>query len=141
MNRSIHIQQDFLLGSAEVVVELSDADVVTFAMELTLLLHAMTTTVTLRCPNGAKVDITLGSNDKWAVVDRLSTSRVCFHLGRNQAEYIHAVLLRAYLNKAAEVNHIHVEGDCRGETVDLTILFQTYVPSMTPDEVAARTAN
>lgn len=137
MGRTLLIQQDFLLGAAEAVVELADMDVVRLSMELSLLLHSMTSSITLACPQKKTINLKLGAPEKWTIVEGLTQSSVSFLLSRNEAEYIQAVLLRAYRDKVAEVDHIHIEGrTIQDDGFDLTIMFQTYMPPMSPEEAA-----
>ncbi len=137
MGRTLLIQQDFLLGAAEVVVELADMNVVSLSMELNLLLHSMTDSITLTCPQKTKITLKLGAPKKWTIVEGHTRSSVSFLLSRNEAEYIQAVLLRAYRDKMAEVDHIHIEGrTIQDDAFDLTLMFQTYRPPMSPEEAA-----
>jgi hypothetical protein len=64
-----------------------------------------------------------------------------FELGRNQVEYLRAVLLRALRDGAAEANHIHIEGELAGQQYDLTVMFQVSQPPMSPEEAAKRMAD
>jgi hypothetical protein len=128
MGRTLLIQQDFLLSTAEVV---------SLSMELNLLLHSMTNSITLTSPQKLTMNLKLGAPEKWTIVENLAPSSVSFLLSRNEAEYIQAVLLRAYRDKVAEVDHIHIEGrTVQDHGFDLTLMFQTYMPPMSPQEAA-----
>lgn len=131
------VSQEFLFDTAEVVIDLSIDETNTLALEIALLLQSMAQWVRLRCPRGGKIDIALGSSEKSTIVDNLATSHVRFQLDRHSAEYIQAVLLRAYRDKMAEVDHIHIDGrTIQDDAFDLTLMFQTYKPPMSPEEAA-----
>jgi hypothetical protein len=55
-------------------------------------------------------------------------------IGRNQAGYLQAVLLRAYRDQMAEVNHVHIEGQRSGTPFDLTVMFEVAREPMTPED-------
>jgi hypothetical protein len=69
---------------------------------------------------------------KASVVRELGGS-VCFAIGRNQAKYLQAVLLRAYRDQIAEVNHVHIDGESDGKPFDLTVIFELSLEPMTPE--------
>ena len=136
MSRSLAVTQEFMFGDGEVVVELTKQQVEHLALEVTLLLCAMTSSLTLRSPSGQRVELTSGSNDVRATVYKLAATHVRFELGRNQAEWLQAVVLRAYRDQMAEVGHIHLEGQAEGKAIDLTLLFQIYKPPMSAQEAS-----
>lgn len=136
MKRLSVINQEIIIGTAEIVVELAQADVASLTIELTLLLCAMSSALTLRSPAREQVELTLESPDVWGRAKKLAANHVRFDLSRNQAEYLQAVLLRAYRDQMAEVNHVHLEGTNGNETMDLTLLFQVYKPPMSAEAAA-----
>jgi len=136
MNRFLLLSSEPLVGSGEVVVELSHATVPTLALELSLLLGGLADSVRLSANSGASVILAVGGGDtvNKADVKRKSTDTVHFRLGTNQVEYLQAVLLRAYRDGAAEVNHVHVEGSDDDADYDLTLLFERFREPMTGAE-------
>jgi hypothetical protein len=136
MKRSIPVAQEFLFDRAEAVVELAQQEVGTFALELTLLVTAMTDSVSLRSPGGKRIELIIGKSEKWGKVAKVSRTQLRFELSHNEAEYLQAVLLRAYRDEMAEVNHIHIEARFDDESFDFTLLFQAYKPPMSPEEAA-----
>jgi hypothetical protein len=136
MDRSQTIAQEFVIGTREVVIELSQLEVGRLALEITLVLNGMAEGVILQSPSGQKVELSVGSTENVAKVERIAPSRLNFVLDQNQGEYLQAVLLRSYRDQMAEVNHIHIEGIEGPAVIDLTVLFQAYAPPMSPEAAA-----
>jgi hypothetical protein len=84
------------------------------------------------------MDLTMVPGDKIAnaAVHFASDGAVNVALGKNQAEYLQATLLRAYCDEVAEVNHWHIEGDRDGTSFDLTIMFHAFREPMSAEEAA-----
>lgn len=136
MSRFVLLASEPLLESGEVVVELPQATVPTLALELSLLLGGLTDAVRLSGSSGAGVLLTIGGGDRVdkAQVSREGTEMVCFELGTNQAEYLQAVLLRAYRDGMFDANHVHIEGAIGDEPFDLTLLFELFRDPMSADD-------
>ncbi len=136
MNRFVQLANEPLLDSGELVVELAHAAVATLALELSLLLGGLADSIRLSAKSGASVVLSLRGGDavSKAEAQRMFTDTVHFRLGTNQAEYLHAVLLRAYRDGAAEVNHVHIEGSDGHLSFDFTLLFERFCEPMTGAE-------
>jgi hypothetical protein len=125
-----------LVGDAEVVLELSHDEVRGLAVEVTLLVLGLISKLRLRSRRNQRVDLTRASEarDMRAIVRVLAADHVTFELPENQLEYLQMVFMRAYRDDMAEVNHVHLEGVCEDRQVDLTFLFETFKPPLSPDE-------
>jgi len=136
MNRVVVLPVEPIVGDNEAVIECPQSLVAALALELSLLLTGFSDSLRLRAPLGMSIVITvgLGSAVSKALVERASTNSLFFELGRNQAEYLQAVLLRAHRDGAAEVNHIHIEGMETNDPFDLTVMFELYSEPMSAEE-------
>jgi len=128
MKRSTAIIQEFIIDTAEAVLELTQDEVGLVALEITLLMSAMISQVTLRSPTNQRIELTVNPNEHTtrAKLRLIAPEQLQVELPRNQGEFLQAVLLRAYRDEMAEVNHIHLEGFMNGEPMDLTFLFRVY---------------
>jgi hypothetical protein len=122
------------MGDAEVVVELSHDEVKLLALEITLLAAGLISMVALRSHSKQRVELTPGSRDVRATLRVLQADYVQVGLSQNQMEYLQMVLLRAYRDEMAEVNHVHLEGECAGREMAFTVLFETFRPPLSPAE-------
>lgn len=124
--RSVSLPSQTSSGGAEFVLALEHAAVGSFALELTLLLTGLVETLRIRPVRGPKLQLTLIDAERVSkanvALDPMGAT--CFAIGRNQAQYLQAVLLRAYRDQIAEVNHIHIEGQNGGRLFDLTAMFE-----------------
>jgi hypothetical protein len=138
IRRFLSLPGESLLGPTEVVIELQQCAVASVALELALLLAGLVESLRLRPSAGPTILLTLIDNDRIAkaVVAHCPDRTVSFALGRNQAEFLQAVLLRAYRDQMAEINHVHIEGERDGTAFDLTVLFDVYRAPMSADEAA-----
>lgn len=136
MNRTIPLPAEPVLGENEVAIEVPHTVVASWALELALLLAGLTRSLRMRAQSGMSIVIVIGSGIavSKATVRRDKADTLSFEVGRNQAEYLHAVFLRAHRDGAAEVNHVHIEGTLNGVPFDLTVLFDTYREPMTQEE-------
>lgn len=138
MQRLLSMDTEMLVGESEVVVEVSQAKVGAWTLEVTLLLEGLVESITLRSSGGAGLVLEMlpevASGARRAVVSRLSAERLRFELPRTQAEYLQAVLLRAYRDDMAEVSHTHIEGELGDTPYALTVLFGAARPPMSPEE-------
>lgn len=134
MKRILHPKSEILVGHAELVFELSPSDVTLWVLELTLLLGGYVDTLQVNFER-ATLLLQLDGEKILSKAKILSTRPDFFRvrLGRNQAEYLHAVLLRAYRDGYGEVDHIHIFGDQAGESFDLTVCFERYAPPVAPE--------
>ena len=137
MKRFLSLQSEGLLGSAELVIEILQTEVARVALELTLLRLGHCDGLRIQAGRGPSVLLTMLAEDRVskASVARGADGSLSFALGINQVGYLQAVLLRAYRDEMAEVNHVHVEGVHAGQDFDLTLMFSVYRPPMSPDEV------
>jgi len=137
MKRFLSLQSEGLLGSAELVIEILQTEVARVALELTLLRLGHCDSVRIQAGGGTSVVLTMLAEDRVskASVARGTDGSLSFALGINQVGYLQAVLLRAYRDEMAEVNHVHVEGVQAGQDFDLTLMFSVYQPPMSPEEV------
>jgi hypothetical protein len=136
VRRFLALSGESLLGVGEVVIELKQAVVGSVALELALLLSGLVQSLRIQPDKGPQLLITVTDNDRVAKanVTLESNDTVSFQIGRNQAEYLQAVLLRSYRDEMAEVNHVHIEGWCLGASFDLTVMFEAAREPMTPEE-------
>jgi hypothetical protein len=139
MQRTIRVAQEFVFGPSEVVIELSLDDVTTLAVELTLLLSGYASGTELRSPSKRRVVLSMASSVLHANAFKNGTDEVRFILARNEVEALQAVLLRAYRDGMAEVNHVHIEGREGNKPIDLTLMFQVYRPPMSAEEAVRLT--
>lgn len=136
IRRFVTLSSESLVGDNEVVIESQQTHFATMALEMTLLLEGMVTSIKLRASTGPSIILTLIEGDKVAKTE-VSTDAdgtLIFTIGRNQAEYLQAVFLRAYRDGMAEVNHVHIEGNRNGDPFDLTVMFDSYGEPMTSEE-------
>ena len=139
MSRFIHIESEFLLEPVEVVVELNALEVAALALEMTLLLNALTDSVRMIGGKGSsKVVLTLGKEQKTVKASiRLEKQNVVHvSVGKNQAEYLQSFLLRAHRDDQAEVDHLHIEGLTEDKPFDLTLMFVQHRAPMSAAEAA-----
>lgn len=97
----------------------------------------MVVAVTIQAADGARIELALNEAHKWGEAKRVSDRHVRYAFGRNQIEYLHATLLRAYRDEKAPVNHVHIEAHSEGAGFDLTVLFKVYASPMSPNEADA----
>ena len=124
--RFLSLAGECLMGANEIVIEVKHDFVGSLALELTLLLSGLIESLRIRPDKGCQLVLTLTDSDRIskAIVTCISTNTLSFRIGRNQAEYLQAVLLRAYRDQMAEVNHVHIEGQRDGKPFDLTVMFE-----------------
>lgn len=137
LQRFLPVTGESLLSSTEVVIELPQEAVSSVALEMTLLIAGLAETLRIQPTRGPSVLFRLLAGDRVskAVVTRHADGMTAFSLGRNQAKYFQATLLRAYRDQMAEVNHIHIEGaDEDGSVLDLTVMFAVYREPVSPEE-------
>jgi hypothetical protein len=136
MNRFLLLPNEPVVGDNEVVMELPHAFVTALSLELSLLLAGLTDSLRLRAHSGASVVLSLRNEAAATKADvrRDKADALSFDLGRNQAEYLHVVLLRAHRDGSAEVNHIHIEGADGNDPFDLTVMFELCREPMTAEE-------
>jgi hypothetical protein len=136
VKRFLSLASESLMGTTETVIELKQAAVGSIALEVALLLAGMVQSLRIRPSKGPQLIVTLIDSDRIskAVVTREPDNTVSFAIGRNQAEYLHAVLLRAYRDQMAEVNHVHIEGQSDAAPFDLTVMFEVAREPMTSED-------
>lgn len=127
---------EFLDTPGETVLEVTADLVVILALEATLLLEGLIDAVRVRSPERRLLTIRNSGEHRVskASVQRRADGCVEFVVGQNQLEYMRAVLLRAYRDDAAETGHIHVEGECKGQPHDLTLMFTRHLEPMSAED-------
>jgi hypothetical protein len=138
MNRFLASDDEIIFGQRESVVEILQERFGVWALEISLLLQGLAESLTVRSPNGGTLLLSLLADKsvKRSAVSRGGTNRLRFDLSRTQAEYLQTVLLRAYRDGMADVEHVHVEGAFAGTTYDLTFFFGASRPPMSAEEAA-----
>jgi hypothetical protein len=118
------------------VIELQQNSVAAMALELTLLVNGLAEVLHLKPSRGPSISLRVLADDRVskAIVSISVDESVNFSLGRNQAEYLQAVLLRAYRDQVADVNHVHIEGAFSEGSLDFTVVFGTSRKPMSADE-------
>jgi hypothetical protein len=136
--RFVSLSGEALLSETEVVLELGGDSVATVALELTLVLEGLADSLRLSSRAGPSVVVSENSGDRVAKAEvaRAADGSLTFRMGRNQVEYLRAVILRAYRDQMAEVSHVHIEGELGQAAFDLTVMFATYAAPMSPEEAA-----
>jgi hypothetical protein len=125
-----------VLSPNEIVIEIKQEAVPRVAIEVALLTSELAESVRLQPSSGSSVSLEVREADRAskAIVTCAADASVVFAIGRNQVEYLQAVLLRCYRDQMAEVNHVHIEGDRSGAPFDLTIMFDTYREPMSAEQ-------
>lgn len=138
--RVLQLSSDSVAGANELVVEIQQAEVGPLALEVGLLVSRLVESLHLRSRAGPSLTLSLINDDRLpkAIVTHQPDGARSFAVGINQTEYLQAVLLRAFRDGAAEVNHIHIEGQRDGEPFDLTLMFELYKEPMSEGEAAVR---
>lgn len=136
--RFLALAGDSLGGESEVILELKPSDIPHFALELTLLLEGLADSLRLQPSSGPSVMISMIPSDRVskARVDVTPDGSIAFAIGKNQAGYIRAILLRAYRDRMAEVSHIHIEGEFKGALRDLTVVCTLFREPMSSKDAA-----
>lgn len=138
MNRLIQSKCSVMNSSGEFVIELKQTDVSCFILELTMLLMKQVYRLTFMFEDDIRVDMRLQDDLPHAskMIVNKKGNGLFFDFSVNHLEYLLAFLLRAYRDGVAEVDHIHLEGDYGPQSYDLTFIFDSYSPSLTPEEAA-----
>jgi len=138
MNRFLACDDEIIFGQREAVLEIMQERFGVWALEIALLLQGLAESLTVRSPSGGTLLLALLSDRgvKRSVVSPHGTNKLRFELSRTQAEYLQAVLLRAYRDGMADVEHVHIEGRCAGATYDLTLFFGASRPPKSVEEAA-----
>lgn len=134
--RFLRLPSEPVVGDNEVVVEVPHNVVPTVALELSLLLAGLAESLRMQAESGPIVALTIGAvaTASKALVFRNDAKTLSFEFGRNQVEYLHAVLLRTHRDGVAEVSHVHIEATNGEAPFDLTILFETYREPMSAEQ-------
>lgn len=120
-----------VVEASEVIIEVAVEEFDRMALELTLLATKLVTETTFHDPSGLHFTIRLlASQARRGAFTESDNKRLILDLPAVTVGYLQAVLLRAYRDGMAEVDHVHVETT----TVDLTLLFAAYQPPMGADE-------
>ncbi len=138
MNRFLACDDEIIFGQREAVLEITQERFGSWALEIALLLQGLSESLTVRSPGGGTLRLVLLSDRsvKRSVVSRHEANELRFELARTQAEYLQAVLLRAYRDGMADVDHVHIEGSCAGAAYDLTFFFGASRPPVPGEEAA-----
>ncbi|MFY0582662.1 hypothetical protein ACN28S_57760 [Cystobacter fuscus] len=140
MNRFLASDDEIIFGQREAVVEIMQERFGVWTLELSLLLQGLAESLTVRSPNGGTLLLSLLADKrvKRSTVSRGGTNKLRFDLSRTQTEYLQTVLLRAYRDGMADVDHVHIEGEFAGTAYDLTFFFGASQPPMSAEEAAKR---
>jgi hypothetical protein len=134
--RFLSLPGESLVGAGEVVIELKQGVIGSFALELALLLSGLVQSLRIQPSKGPQLLVTLTDGERVSKANMTPEppDTVRLKIGRNQAAYLQAALLRAYRDQMAEVDHVHIEGQCNGTPFDLTVMFEFARVPMTPEE-------
>lgn len=137
VRRFLSLPGECLASATEAVIEVPLPLVAGMALELTLLLEGLSESLRLRPSAGPMLVLTMLDKDNVskAIATKDDAGAIRFALGRNQVGYLQAVLLRAFRDQMAEVNHVHVEAVLEGSLFDLTVMFDVSREPMSPEEV------
>jgi hypothetical protein len=137
--RFLRLAEPPRLERGEVVVTVPHETVGLLALELTLLVFEEASSLRLAGPSQFSVVLTVvpGTRVSKATAQK-EPNGLRFELGRNQAEYLLATLLRAHRDGAAEVDHIHIESMLGSEYYDLTVFFEQSLAPMSQEEAMRR---
>ena len=111
----------------EIVVSIAPIEVPGTTLEISLLANNLIESVVLIDPNGSNV--TLKSNAKIRmgsknVATKSNDLSLEFVLPANQSEYLYSTLLRTFRDGGLSVSNIHLEGELKSESFDLTFYFK-----------------
>jgi hypothetical protein len=140
MNRFLASDDEIIFGQRESVVEIMQERVGLWALETSLLLQGLADSLTVRSPGGGTLLLSLlpDKSVKRSIVSSIGTNKMRFELARTQTEYLQTALLRAYRDGMADVDHIHIEGECTGTAYNLTFFFGASRPPMSAEEATRR---
>jgi hypothetical protein len=131
-------EAETLVSNGEIVVEIEQEHVGTWALGITLLLESLAEQLQIISINGReRVLLMLQRSDpsaKETIVRRVERGGCSFIIATTQAQCLQAMLLRAYRDGVAEVNHMHIEGTLGESGFDLTFFFKSSQPPMSPAE-------
>jgi hypothetical protein len=140
--RFLRLAEPPRVKTGEVVVSVPHDMVGPLALELSLLLFNGASSLRLAAQKGPGVVLTVGPGTRVSTATaQREPNGLRFELGRNQAESLLAVLLRAHRDGAAQVNHIHIESELGGESFDLTVWFEQHMEPMSQEEAMRRLFN
>lgn len=143
--RIFRTKNDPVLGKTDLGFEVEQAEIGTFALELTLLLEGLSEMLVISTPAGYRISLSVqkreekGRFEARTKVTQVDSMRMTFELARTQAMYMQATLLRTYRDEMAAVDHVHIEGFLRDLPFDLTLFFAAARPPMTPEEIEKMT--
>ena len=140
VGRKIVLDTAVIQNAEELVIQIRQSRLPEWALEITLLIESLSSALTVQAPDGFRLALTLLSAGttapKRSRLVRRGSKAIDVDVPRNQMEFLQAVLLRAYRDESAEVNHVHLEGELGGRQFDLTWLFDTARPPMSADEAS-----
>lgn len=122
------------VGALEVTLEVTQVD--ELAMELMLLIEGLVDSVQIGNDH-ATIALSVGrvSPPRQGRAS-VSETRVAAHLAKNQAGFLRNMLLRAYRDGLAEVNHTHLTLTTAAGEYDLTLMFPHHKEPLSPREAA-----
>jgi hypothetical protein len=131
--RPLELASEIVVDPGEVLVEIALIEFGRVALELTLLAAKLIPRAVLQDQTGRRLTVdVLASNAKRGVFSGLESQSIQLSLPQVTVEYLQTVLLRAYRDGMADVDHIHVETT----SIDLTFLFTVSAPPMSGQEAA-----
>lgn len=140
MDRSIELQAGAVVeGDAEEVIELRQDEIAKMALEIVLLSHGLSDSLTVWTRSGHKLVLRLNDEDPARVRVTRGAQQLRYGIPGPLLGYLESTLLRAYRDGVADVNHIHLEGEIDDRSFDLTFLFALSRAPMSPEEVARQT--
>jgi hypothetical protein len=129
--QSLKLRSEIVVDPAEVIVELALEDFGLAALEMTLLGRGLLSETTISDGQGRRLTFSILENEsKRGIFHGLKSGNIHLSLPRVTVEYLQAVLLRAYRDGMAEVDHVHIETT----SADLTLLFAVSAPPMSAEE-------
>ena len=143
--RIFRTKNDPVLGKTDLGFEVEQAEVGTFALELTLLVEGLSEMLVISTPAGYRISLSIQEKEQKGQfvartkVTQVDPMRMTFEIARTQAMYMQATLLCTYRDEMAAVNHVHIEGFLRESPFDLTLFFAASRPPMTPEVIEKMT--
>jgi len=117
-------------------VAVSVDEVSRLALEVTLLALDLSSTLALRSQRDQRVALSPASGDVRATIRMRKPDYAEVGIPRNQLEYLQMFLMRTYRDGMAQVDHIHLEGTGEHGAKDLTFIFDTVAPPLSPEQMA-----
>jgi hypothetical protein len=129
--RPFELASEIIVDPEELLVEVSLLEFGPAALEMTLLAGNLIPQAAFQDRNGRRLTFSvLASDAKRGEFSGLDSRNIQLSIPIVTVKYLQAVLLRAYRDGMAEVDHVHVETT----SIDLTFLFAVSAPPMSGEE-------